>query len=34
MRRDNAFRFARDPLYAKGFIRTVRELAERFETGD
>jgi hypothetical protein len=30
----NAFRFARDSLYANGFIPTVRELAERLETGD
>ena len=30
----NAFRFARDPFYANGFIPTVRELVERLKTGD
>jgi nitronate monooxygenase len=30
----NAFRFARHPFYANGFIPTVRELVERLETGD
>lgn len=30
----NAFRFARDPYYANGFIPTVRELVERLKTGE
>ncbi|MGO8916373.1 MAG: NAD(P)H-dependent flavin oxidoreductase [Stellaceae bacterium] len=30
----NAYRFARDPYYANGFIPTVRELVERLQTGD
>jgi hypothetical protein len=30
----NAYRFARDPFYANGFIPTVRELVERLKTGD
>ena len=30
----NAYRFARDPFYANGFIPTVRELIERLKTGD
>ncbi len=30
----NAFRFARDPYYANGFIPTVRELVERLQTGE
>ncbi len=30
----NAYRFARDPFYANGFIPTVRELVSRLETGD
>ncbi len=30
----NAYRFARDPFYANGFIPTVRELVARLETGD
>ncbi|HZB89795.1 MAG TPA: nitronate monooxygenase [Stellaceae bacterium] len=30
----NAYRFARDPFYANGFIPTVRELVERLQTGD
>ncbi|HXP32082.1 MAG TPA: nitronate monooxygenase [Stellaceae bacterium] len=29
----NAFRFARDPFYANGFIPTVRELVDRLGTG-
>jgi nitronate monooxygenase len=29
----NAYRFARDPYYANGFIPTVRELVERLQTG-
>ena len=29
----NAFRFARDPFYANGFIPTVRELIDRLKTG-
>jgi nitronate monooxygenase len=29
----NAFRFARDPFYANGFIPSVRELIERLKTG-
>ena len=29
----NAFRFARDPWYADGFIPTVRELVDRLKTG-
>jgi len=30
----NAYRFARDPYYANGFVPTVRELVERLQTGD
>ena len=30
----NAYRFARDPFYANGFIPTVRELVDRLRTGD
>jgi nitronate monooxygenase len=30
----NAYRFARDPFYANGFIPTVRELVARLITGD
>jgi len=30
----NAYRFARDPFYANGFIPTVRELIDRLKTGD
>ena len=30
----NAYRFARDPFYANGYIPTVRELIERLQTGD
>ncbi|MGH7075389.1 MAG: NAD(P)H-dependent flavin oxidoreductase [Stellaceae bacterium] len=30
----NAYRFARDPYYANGFIPTVRELVERLKTGE
>jgi NAD(P)H-dependent flavin oxidoreductase YrpB (nitropropane dioxygenase family) len=30
----NAYRFARDPFYANGFIPTVRELVARLQTGD
>ena len=30
----NAFRFAKDPFYANGFIPSVRELIERLKTGD
>jgi NAD(P)H-dependent flavin oxidoreductase YrpB (nitropropane dioxygenase family) len=30
----NAYRFAEDPFYAKGFIPSVRELVARIETGD
>jgi hypothetical protein len=29
----NAYRFAKDPYYANGFIPTVRELVERLQTG-
>jgi NAD(P)H-dependent flavin oxidoreductase YrpB (nitropropane dioxygenase family) len=29
----NAYRFARDPYYANGFIPTVRELVDRLQTG-
>jgi len=29
----NAYRFARDPYYANGFIPSVRELVERLQTG-
>jgi nitronate monooxygenase len=29
----NAYRFARDPFYANGFIPTVRELVDRLKTG-
>jgi nitronate monooxygenase len=30
----NAYRFARDPFYANGFVPTVRELVDRLQTGD
>jgi len=30
----NAYRFARDPFYANGFVPSVRELVERLQTGD
>ncbi len=30
----NAYRFARDPFYANGFVPTVKELIERLVTGD
>ena len=30
----NAYRFARDPYYANGFIPTVRELVDRLRTGN
>jgi NAD(P)H-dependent flavin oxidoreductase YrpB (nitropropane dioxygenase family) len=30
----NAYRFARDPFYANGFIPSVRELVDRLATGD
>ena len=30
----NAYRFARDPYYANGFIPTVRQLVQRIGTGD
>jgi nitronate monooxygenase len=30
----NAFRFAKDPFYANGFIPSVKELIERLKTGD
>ncbi len=30
----NAYRFARDPFYANGFVPTVRELMDRLKTGD
>lgn len=30
---DNAYRFASDPLYANGFVPTVKQLVERLMTG-
>jgi nitronate monooxygenase len=30
----NAYRFARDPFYADGFIPTVRQLVDRLVTGN
>ncbi|HEX5320930.1 MAG TPA: nitronate monooxygenase [Stellaceae bacterium] len=30
----NAYRFAKDPFYANGYVPTVRELVDRLQTGD